>query len=117
MKITTKLLLQVLPFDDSMKIDVLSRYDGLSPDQKQEISELCWTSYFALKKSEWAYQLEEAIEDVAMGKVPFSSHLGSDIQTKIDNTYSQKFHSIDEETNLTSVRENLEELMTQIKSS
>jgi hypothetical protein len=51
----TKDIIKVLPFDETFKQDLLSRYDTLDPDEKYNIDSILWDAYdafYALKLDE-----------------------------------------------------------------
>lgn len=50
MNITTKEIIKILPFDKKFKFELLEAFDTLSPDQKFNIEQILWDSYFALYK-------------------------------------------------------------------
>ena len=48
MKLTTKDLVKILPFEDQEKTDLFQNFDSLDEGQKFEITRILWQAYDAL---------------------------------------------------------------------
>jgi hypothetical protein len=48
MKLTTKDIITLLPFDQQFKTELLSSYDSFDQDRKFNITQILWRAYYAL---------------------------------------------------------------------
>ena len=110
MKITVKQLLHVLPMDETVRLDILSKFDSMTEDQKLEIREFCWALYFNLVKKKIKFELDKALLEVKDGKRELTSDMYSEISKNVNKEFKDMMRTLDEKYSLDSVRKQLQTL-------
>lgn len=111
MKITTKDILKLLPFEKKFKSDLLNSFDNLIPDQKFTIEQMLWDIYFALFKLKLEENLQVALlsakEDQEKLDDGFYKRIREQTEKEMQNEAAKKI----EEADLSIVRGKIESLL------
>jgi len=66
--LTTKGLIDILPFEEEFKTDLKNKWDSLSMDQRNFISQLLWDTYADIYEARYDTNVEVALEQIAEGE-------------------------------------------------
>lgn len=70
--ITTKQLIQVAPFSQDLKKELLGKADSFSADKKFELEETCWTLISTDYQNRLRFQMQKATLEMAKGEKTYS---------------------------------------------
>ncbi len=116
MKLGTKDLIKILPFDDQFKKDILERYDFLDEDQKFNIQNVVWDTYNLLFDMKLQENIDLALQMAAQNQ----EKLDKDFYDRVKEVTEQEFSSGSfksvEQMDLAQTREKLQEILQKIES-
>lgn len=105
--ITLSQLIQVAPFPEETKKDLLSKEDTLSEEKKVELEELCWGLISQWYQNELRSQQEMAALEVSRGEKQYTKE---DFNKMADDLFSELVQKLDvqsSEEDLAEAREKL----------
>lgn len=70
--ITTKQLIQIAPFPEDVKRELLEKADTFSPDKKFEVEETCWALISAYYQNRLSFKMQQATLEMAKGEKTYS---------------------------------------------
>lgn len=112
MELTTKKIINVLPFDKDFKESLVASFDSLDPDQKLTTERIIWDLYDAL----YALRLEENIrlEMEASNDTdrPLSKEFYTKVKQKTDRDMTSQFVSETITVSLEAAKVKLEAVMS-----
>lgn len=111
MKLTTKIIIQVLPFDQSFKDDLLQRFDSLSDNQQLDITNLVWSTYYALYQLKLEENLDLALEGALDGNVKFDKDLYKRVSEETQRQMTEEVNETADSEALSETRQKLQEIL------
>lgn len=70
--ITTKQLIQLAPFPEDVKKQLLEKADTFSPDKKFEVEEACWALISTDYQNRLRFKMQQATLEMAKGEKTYS---------------------------------------------
>lgn len=80
MKLTTKDILKILPFEENFKKNLLDNFDSLDQDQKFNIERLIWDTYDAL----FELKLEENLQIALLAAKNNQEKLNDELYARVE---------------------------------
>lgn len=115
MKLGTKDIIKILPFEDSFKKDLLDKYDFLDDDQKYNIQTIVWDIY------NWIFdtRLQENINVAMDMAIKGQEKLDNKFYARINELTEKEFatgnlQSVDE-VDLSTTRDKLQEILSKLE--
>lgn len=108
--ITAKQLIQVAPFSDDVKKELLEKADSFSPDKKFEVMESCWALISADYQNKLRFQMQKASLEMAKGEKTYSKE---DFRKMEDDLFLELVNRL----NAAGSQEQIEEIRKQLKPS
>ncbi len=111
MKITTREIIKMLPFEPDFKAKLLSELDTYDLDRKMQAVQLIWEAYdlmyeFALQKN-----LDEQIELAKEGKFDLNKEFYKKAVEKTDKEIKKLFYQETAQSDISAIREKLQGLV------
>lgn len=111
---TTKAVIQLLPFDEEFKAKLLADFDMFTPDQKFNIIQIVWNAYNAYFQLKLDQNIEEAIARAADGEdIVLDQDFYKRMKEKTNNEISTQLNTVSTTVELSQTREELEKLLNQ----
>ena len=85
MKLTTKDIIKILPFDEEFKKDLLENFDKLTDDQKFNIERIVWAGYETLYELKLNENLAIALDEAGRKQEKINSTLYERVRELTDN--------------------------------
>lgn len=108
--ITTKQLIEIAPFPEDVRKQLLERVDTFSPDKKFEVEETCWALISANYQNELRFKLQRAAFEMAKGEKTYS-------KDDFDKMENDLLLELANKLNASGNQEQIEEIKKQLKSS
>ena len=108
--ITTKQLIQIAPFPEDTKKELLEKADSFSPDKKFELMETCWALISADYQNQLRFKIQKATLEMAKGEKTCSK---DDFKKMEDDLFLELTNKLNAAGN----QEQIEEIKRQLKSS
>ena len=116
-KITTKALINFLPFSTDFKLDLLESYDSLPQEERSRISELIWNFYFDFYDLKIKENFDKGIKEYQLNsKLPDKNYFGEVVQ-KTNKEFQKALGSSNETVNLSEVRKSMQQIINEINAS
>ena len=110
---TTKDIIQLLPFGEEFKTKLLADFDTLTPDQKFNIVQTVWDAYNAFYQLRLEENTQEALLHAADGEEALDKDFYKRIKEKTDQEMKTQLHQATTTSDLSSAREELEKILKQ----
>lgn len=117
MKLKTKDLIKILPFEEKFKTELFSEYDNLNPDQKFEIVRLLWDTYDALYELKLEENMQTALLRVENGQESLDKEFYKRIEEQTEKEMESQTTQSIESSNLTAARAAMEMIVKEIQAS
>lgn len=98
MQMTTKAIIQALPFEEQFKTDLLAQIDQFEGEQKYEITQVIWDTFFALYRYKFEDNLEQALEDVEKGKRDLGPNFYKEVEEQTEKEIEKELVSTAEKS-------------------
>jgi len=108
--ITAKQLIQVAPFPEDTKKELLEKADAFSADKKFEVEETCWALISADYQNKLRFQIQKATLEIAKGEKTYSQE---DFKKMEDNLFLELVNRL----NVANNQEQIEEIRKQLNPS
>lgn len=115
MKITTKEIIKILPFEEKFRNGLLESFDSLNPDQKYHIERVVWNFYEALYNLKLQENLETAMINVRKGSADVDEEFYGKIKKQTEEEMTKSFYQGTADADLTKIRTKLEEILSKTK--
>ena len=112
MSVSLKTLLQVAPFPEEERNELLSRYDELNDDDKFELSNAAWRALSIQYYSKLKYEHELLVLQIQEGKRKFNPNDFEEAKAKLLHEFAHKLEAAESEESITEVRKQLEQFKT-----
>lgn len=106
--ITTKQLIQIAPFPEDVKRELLEKADTFSPDKKFELEETCWALISTDYQNRLRLKMQQAALEMAKGEKTYSKE---DFKKMEDNLFlelTNKFKAQTNQEEIENIRKNLQ---------
>lgn len=107
-QMTLRKLIEMLPFKEEVRSQLLEIIDKLTPDQRYQLSEFCWEMYEQICRIERENKQESAILEMARGGKGYTPDDFSKMGEEIIKTFNQKLESAQETEKLDEIRHQLQ---------
>ncbi|RJQ24466.1 hypothetical protein C4577_07845 [Candidatus Parcubacteria bacterium] len=107
--ITLKQLIQVAPFPEETKNELLQKAGTLSSDQVYELEDLCWTLISSEYQNKIRFEMQKNLLDSALNQKPSDFDIKK-VEEKYLTELQQKFSATGTDEKLEDIREKLEEI-------
>ncbi len=108
--ITTKQLIQIAPFPEDVKKQLLEKADTFSPDKKFEVEQTCWALISADYQNRLRFQMQKATLEMAKGEKTYNKEDFGKMENDL-------FLELTNKLNTAGSQEQIEEIKKQLKSS
>lgn len=110
-------IIKALLTDDKLKMEVINRYDFLTPSQKLKIDSIAWTTFFDLYKTTLKCNLDIQYENVKEGKDHFDADFYKRALKKTEKQIMEEFEESLNNANISIARKTIKQIMNEIKAS
>lgn len=117
MKLKTKDLIKILPFDEKFKTDLFNQYDYLDPDQKFAIVRLLWETYDALYELRLEENTRLAFLKVETGEEKLDKEFYNRVREQTEKEMQTESVQSVEGADLAAAREAMEKIIREIRAS
>ena len=117
MKITTKDIIKLLPFDESFKSSVLESWDDLSSDQKFTIGQLLWDAYGEIYHARFEKNMTVAMVDVTEGKAKMDKDFYKRVKEQTNRDMQQQADETVPSMDLSETRAALQDILDTSKQA
>lgn len=107
--ITTKQLIQLAPFPEDVKKELLEKADTFFPDKKFEVEETCWTLISADYQNRLRFKMQQAALEMAKGEKTYSQE---DFKKMEDDLFLELTNKLDAAGN----QEQIEQIRKKLRS-
>src|SRR6266581_3784596 len=115
MELNTKNIIKALPFEETLKTELLNQFDTLTPDQKYTITRIVWQTWNAIFKLRLEEKVEDALADMREGKGEINpteyAKLRQETLKEMEKDLSQGITGVD----LSAARTAMEKIIQEIK--
>lgn len=109
----TKILLTIIPLDESIRTDTLNQFDNLSPDQKFTIQRYCREVFYWLIDLEINYRINQKMNE-SKGS-PALINLHDEIEKEVYQEFQQKIMDASDVRNIETIRKQLTHMVERSK--
>lgn len=106
-------LLKLVPVDEETRNKLLEMESEMSVDEKYRLSKICWLILRLIKREEYHDKVMSVLEGIARGTRKYSKNEFESFEKDIVDSLSQKLQLLDTEKQVSTLREQLEQLKTQ----
>jgi hypothetical protein len=114
MKITTKGLIDILPFEEAFKAQLHQQWDSMSTDQRNTIAQLLWDTYADIYEDRFDTNVDLALIEVANGLKTdmLNQQFGKKIKEQTEKEMREQVTQVTTVSNLAQARDELQRLLT-----
>ena len=113
MILTTQKIIEMLPFDNEFKTQLLGDWDKLTVDQRFNIERLVWDAFGDIYNTRLKANLDLAMLKVAKKEDTFDPDFYKRVKQKTEQELEEQLADETTTTDLSSTREELEKLIKQ----
>lgn len=117
MKITTKDLITIIPFEDDIRADLLAQYDSLSGERKYLIDKMLWDAYDALYELKLQENMQRAFIEAKEGKQKLDPEFYKRVKQKTEEEMTKVDVLKVEQTDLDAARKAMEQIVSEIQAA
>ena len=110
--ITTKQLIQVAPFPEDTKKELLEKADSFSADKKFEVMETCWALISADYQNKLRFQMQKATLEMAKGEKTYSKEDFKKMEDDLFLELISKLNLLGNQEEIENVRRELQDQKT-----
>ena len=115
--LSTKSIINLLPFPGNFKLDLLEKYDNLPREEQLRISDLVWEAYYAIYDFKIKENFDKALlEADEKGEKPDEKFYGKIVE-KTDKEIENLLTSSSENIDLSQARKSMEMIIKEINAS
>lgn len=115
-EITTKTIINFLPFDPKFKLELLEEYDSLSPDQQVRLTRLVWQtfdSFYQLRINEKFYK---GIRDAGKTGQKIDGSYYQKVVEETDKEIDRQLAENQQSFDLSAARKSMEQIVREINA-
>ena len=114
MSITTKGLIDILPFEDEFRAKLHQQWDSLTPDQRNNIAQMLWNTYADIYQARFDTNVDISLLEIADGKkIPLNRNFAKYVGDQTVKEMRQQVNSAVTAATLTQTREALQHILNQ----
>ena len=117
MKITTKTIINYLPFDSDYKLDLLEKYDSLPFDEKAKVSDMVWDLYSDLYKLRIQENYDKAIAEAEEKGEKIDKNFYGKVLEMTREEVGKQLISAGESGDLGEARRSMEKIIKEMKAA
>lgn len=106
--VTIKQLIQVAPFPEDIKRELLEKADAFSPDKKFELEETCWTLISTDYQNKLRLKMQQATLEMAKGEKTYSQEDFKKMEDDLFLELTNKLNAQATQEEIESVRKQLQ---------
>jgi hypothetical protein len=110
-------IIKSMPIDEKFKIEIINRYDFLTPSQKFAIDSLAWTTFYDIYDATLQSNLELQYQNVKEGKDHFGEDFYARALKKTDKQMMDEFEKSLNEANISIAKITIKQIMDEINAS
>lgn len=115
--LTTKTIINFLPFESSVKLDLLEKFDSLSQPEQAEISDLVWGIYYDLYETKVRENFNKGIAEAEKnGTEPDKTFYGKVLE-ETNKEMLAKLSSSEDSVDLSEARASMEKIIREINAA
>lgn len=111
MKLTTEDIIKILPIDDTMRADLLTRFASLDFETKFEVEQIVWRSYNALYDLKLDENIQNELEKTGANAIDINDDFYSKIRKQTEEEIVKGTYAGTTTSDLDSVRSKLQSLI------
>lgn len=111
MKMATKDIIKVLPFDPEFKSKLLSDFDTLDPDQKFTIEQIVWDAYYALYQLKLEENLQLALARAGKNKESLDDTLYKRVREQTEQEMQEEYVKGTTQADLSATRDTIQSMI------
>lgn len=116
MKITTKDIIKILPFEEQFKKNLLDQFDQFDPDQKFTIEQVIWDTYDGFYRLKLEENIELALLAAKENKEKLDEQFYARVRELTERDIQTNLSSGAALADLTSTREKLQQIINKTPS-
>jgi hypothetical protein len=113
----TKTIINLLPFSNEKKLDLLEKFDSLSRDEQLKISDVVWEAYYSFYDLKIKENFDKAIREADKNSQEPSENLYTSVVEKTDQEMKNMITSLAENIDLASARRSMELIIKEINAA
>jgi len=114
---STQDIIKILPIEETLKVDILSRYDTMDKYEKLSIDEMAWNAYYSLYDEKLKENLGVQYENVKKGEEPFGDDYYARALKKTKEAMKVESQDSVTSVDLTAARKAMEVIVREIQAS
>lgn len=112
MTVTLKTLLNVAPFPESQREELLNLYNQISEEQKMRLSIAAWTAISQLFFSKLKNGTDKLLLEIQEGKRKYNINDFKEIEARLLHEFAQKLKNAQDQVSIEDVKQQLEKFKT-----
>ncbi|MCL4386945.1 hypothetical protein M1307_00935 [Patescibacteria group bacterium] len=117
MKLTTKIIIKAIPWEQDYKIKLLNEWDTMDREKKFVIEGIVWETYRQLYEIKLAENLQLAFYNVTKRKENLDKNFYKRVRQKTDEDMKKEVLSNKESIDLIAARQAMEKIITEIRAA
>lgn len=117
MKLTTKDIIKILPFNDALKTRLLKGFDTLNPDQKFMVEDVVWNTYLTIYKLRLQENVQAGLLRARNNKEKLDESFYDRMEEQTEKEMDSEGLAITEKVNLEAAQKAMELIVKEIQAS
>lgn len=109
MAVTLKTLIEITPFDDQTRQQLLAKLESLTDDQKFRLSSACWTALATKFEAEYKAKVAGLSQQIQDGIQQYNQEEFKKIEEELYRQYAAMLKSAESEEEILEVRKQIEQ--------
>lgn len=106
--ITTKQLIQVAPFPEDVKNELLAKVDSFSDAQKFDLEEKCWALISADYKNRLNFEIQKRMHEMAKGDKTYSEEDFKKVEDDLFSELANRLKTTQNQDDINTIRQQLQ---------
>ena len=106
-------VINLAPFPEEMKKDLIAKEDQMNEDQKFRLVEGAWEAITMIYETKIRKTLDDMMQEMAQGKKTYEPNDFQEAKTKIMYEFAQKLDAVKTEADLVEVKNRLQKMSSQ----
>lgn len=115
MAVTLKTLIEITPFDNQTRSQLLEKINTLSEDQKYRLSSACWTSLATKFQAQLKARTSRLLLEIQQGSKQFNKGDFQKIENDLYEEFAKLLQSAQSEEEIQQVRQELNKYMPPVQ--
>lgn len=117
MRITTKDLIKILPFNEQERMQLLEEFDSMELEEKFQIEQILWRAYRNIYKLRLANNMQLAFLEAQDGREKLDNNFYKRAREKTDKEMQEEAVKNIEGMDLTAARKAMEQIIQEIRAA